>query len=198
MATDVIDRDGFRANVGIVLMDAGGQLFLGRRTGGKGWQFPQGGMRHGESAEESLFRELREEIGLTPGDVKLLGGTERWLRYRLPSRFVRRGQRPLCVGQKQRWFLLQLAADDSGIRFDTTGEPEFDRWRWVDYWQPVKEVIYFKRPVYVRALHELAPLARPDGLPPYPAWWARQTRASRPPAVRTAALAETREHGRSD
>jgi len=174
--TDVIDRDGFRANVGIVLMDSGGRLFLGRRTGGKGWQFPQGGMRHGESLEQSLFRELHEEIGLNAADVRLVGSTARWLRYRLPSRYVRRGQQPLCLGQKQRWFLLQLAADESGIRFDTTGEPEFDRWRWVDYWQPVKEVIYFKRPVYVRALHELAPLARPGGLPPYPSWWARQTR----------------------
>jgi putative (di)nucleoside polyphosphate hydrolase len=184
MTLDVIDRDGFRANVGIVLMDAAGQLFLGRRTGGKGWQFPQGGMRRGESAEESLFRELREEIGLESADVKVLGATSHWLRYRLPSRYVRRGQRPLCVGQKQRWFLLQLAADESGIRFDTTGEPEFDRWRWVDYWEPVQEVIYFKRPVYVKALHELAPLARPDGLPPYPAWWARQTHPPRAQAAR--------------
>ncbi len=187
--SDVIDRDGFRANVGIVLMGGDGKLFLGRRTGGKGWQFPQGGMREGESPEEALFRELREEVGLTAADVKLLGGTERWLRYRLPSRYVRRGQQPLCVGQKQRWFLLQLAVEESGIRFDLTGEPEFDRWRWVDYWQPVKEVIYFKRPVYVKALHELAPLARPEGLPPYPAWWARHTRPKRPPATRTRAAA---------
>jgi putative (di)nucleoside polyphosphate hydrolase len=173
--TDVIDRDGFRANVGIVLMGEAGGLFLGRRTGGKGWQFPQGGMRRGESAEESLFRELHEETGLAPAQVRLLGSTEHWLRYRLPSRYQRRGQRPVCVGQKQRWFLLQLAADEADIRLDLSGEPEFDRWRWVDYWQPVKEVIYFKRPVYVKALHELAPLARPDGLPPYPTWWARQT-----------------------
>jgi putative (di)nucleoside polyphosphate hydrolase len=179
MTIDVIDRDGFRANVGIVLMDPAGQLFLGRRTGGKGWQFPQGGMRQGESAEESLFRELREEIGLQPADVKVLGVTEHWLRYRLPSRYVRRGQLPLCVGQKQRWFLLQLVADEARIRFDTTDEPEFDRWRWVDYWQPVKDVIFFKRPVYVKALHELAPLARPQGLPPYPAWWSRATHAQR-------------------
>jgi putative (di)nucleoside polyphosphate hydrolase len=173
--TDVIDRDGFRANVGIVLMAGSGKLFLGRRTGGKGWQFPQGGMRRGESDEESLFRELHEEIGLAPGHVRLLGATSRWLRYRLPARYQRRGQRPLCVGQKQRWFLLQLSAEETDIRLDATSEPEFDRWRWVDYWQPVKEVIYFKRPVYVKALHELAPLACPDGVPPYPAWWSKQT-----------------------
>jgi putative (di)nucleoside polyphosphate hydrolase len=174
--TDVIDRDGFRANVGIVLMDGDAQLFLGRRAGGKGWQFPQGGMRRGETPEQSLYRELHEEIGLTPPDVAIVGQTERWLRYRLPHRYIRRDQRPLCIGQKQRWFLLRLSRTDVDFRFDTTGTPEFDRWRWVDYWQPVREVIYFKRPVYVRALQELAPLARPEGPPPYPSWWASQAR----------------------
>jgi putative (di)nucleoside polyphosphate hydrolase len=173
--SDVIDRDGFRANVGIVLMGEDGKLFLGRRTGGKGWQFPQGGMRHGESAEESLFRELHEEVGLNPSDVRLLGVTSRWLRYRLPARYVRREQRPICLGQKQRWFLLQLACGAERVRFDCSAEPEFDRCRWVDYWRPVKEVIYFKRPVYVRALQELAPLAFPDAEPPPPpSWWPRR------------------------
>jgi putative (di)nucleoside polyphosphate hydrolase len=180
--SDVIDRDGFRANVGIVLMGEDGKLFLGRRTGGKGWQFPQGGMRTGESAEESLYRELHEEVGLNPRHVELLGQTSSWLRYRLPQRFIRRDQQPLCVGQKQRWFLLRLAAAESEIRFDSTATPEFDRWRWVDYWQPVKEVIYFKRPVYVRALHELGAVARPEGLPPYPSWWSGRTR-NRPKAM---------------
>ena len=176
--SDVIDQDGFRANVGIVLTDVAGQLFLGRRAGGKGWQFPQGGVRRGESPEESLYRELHEEIGLTADDVQMVGQTTRWLRYRLPKRYVRRAKLPLCIGQKQRWFLLKLARPDTGFRFDTTGEPEFDRWRWVDYWQPVREVIYFKRPVYVRALQELAPLAHPGGgVPPYPAWWGTRLRA---------------------
>ncbi len=94
---DLIDRDGFRANVGIVLMGGDDLLFLGRRAGGRGWQFPQGGIRSGEEAEQSLFRELREEIGLEPGDVTIVARTERWLRYRLPSRYVRRNGRPLCI-----------------------------------------------------------------------------------------------------
>jgi putative (di)nucleoside polyphosphate hydrolase len=170
--SDLIDRDGFRANVGIVLMHADGRLFLGRRSGGRGWQFPQGGMRAGENAEESLFRELQEETGLQAADVRLLGQSRRWLRYRLPKRYVRQEQRPLCVGQKQRWFLLQLQSEESAIRFDRTDQPaEFDRWRWVDFWQPVREVIYFKRPVYTRALHELGEAAYPGGLPAYPSWW---------------------------
>jgi putative (di)nucleoside polyphosphate hydrolase len=181
---DVIDRDGFRANVGIVLMHDDGRVFLGRRSGGRGWQFPQGGMRRGERAEDSLYRELHEEIGLGASDVRLLGQTGRWLRYRLPPRFVRREQQPLCIGQKQRWFLLQLQSDESAIRFDRTEQPpEFDRWRWVDYWQPVREVIYFKRPVYTRALRELGARAYPGGLPPYPDWW----HAPQPSPAETAA-----------
>jgi len=171
--SDVIDRDGFRANVGIVLMDEAGQLFLGRRSGGRGWQFPQGGVRRGESPEEALYRELHEEIGLTADDVEMIGQTAHWLRYRLPRRYVRRDSLPLCIGQKQRWFLLRLTRPETEFRFDTTGTPEFDRWRWVDWWQPVREVIYFKRPVYVQALTELAGILNPGGAPPHPAWWGR-------------------------
>ena len=172
--SDLIDRDGFRANVGIVLMGDDGRLFLGRRAGGRGWQFPQGGMCQGENAEEALFRELNEEIGLMARDVRILGRTRRWLRYRLPSRYIRRHTQPLCLGQKQCWFLLQLRPGATQFRFDCTSEPEFDRWRWVDYWQPIREVIYFKRAVYTRALHELGTIAFPAGLPPYPSWWQRE------------------------
>ena len=168
---DVIDREGFRANVGIVLMQDDGKLFIARRSGGRGWQFPQGGMQRGEQAEDALFRELREEIGLGKDDVQIVGQTRRWLRYRLPARYLRRNSQPMCVGQKQRWFLLRLRRPDPPFRFDTTGEPEFDRWRWVDYWQPIREVIYFKRTVYTQALHELGALAFPEGLPRYPDWW---------------------------
>lgn len=169
--TDVIDEQGFRANVGIVLMRSDKRVFLGRRIGGRGWQFPQGGMREGEDAEAALLRELREEIGLEPGDVDVAGSTDHWLRYRLPAKFVRRHQHSLCVGQKQRWFLLRLAHEDVRFRFDQTDEPEFDEWRWADYWEPVREVIHFKRPVYRQALHELGAIAFPGGLPAYPDWW---------------------------
>jgi putative (di)nucleoside polyphosphate hydrolase len=169
--TDLIDRDGFRANIGIVLMGDDGRVFLGRRTGGRGWQFPQGGMGRGETTEESLFRELQEEIGLAADDVQILACTHRWLRYRLPARYVRHNVRPVCLGQKQRWFLLKLCCATASFRFDHTAQPEFDCWRWVDYWQPIREVIYFKRAVYSEALHELGAAAFPLGLPPYPAWW---------------------------
>jgi putative (di)nucleoside polyphosphate hydrolase len=169
--SDVIDPDGFRANVGIVLMRGGSEVFLGRRTGGRGWQFPQGGVREGEQLEEAVYRELHEEVGLLRGDVALVGQTRHWLRYRLPARYVRRHQQPVCIGQKQRWFLLRLMRDDAQFDFTSTSEPEFDSWRWADYWEPVREVIYFKRPVYARALTELAQLAFPAGPPAHPEWW---------------------------
>jgi putative (di)nucleoside polyphosphate hydrolase len=169
--SDVIDPEGFRANVGIVLMRTTGDVFLGRRTGGRGWQFPQGGMRRGEQEEDALFRELHEEIGLVRDDVELMGRTGAWIKYRLPQRFIRRNRHPICIGQKQCWFLLRLKREDARFAFDSTNEPEFDQWRWSDYWEPVREVIYFKRPVYQQALTELAPLAFPNGVPAHPAWW---------------------------
>jgi putative (di)nucleoside polyphosphate hydrolase len=182
MAKDVIDSDGFRANVGIVLMRGAGEVFLGRRAGGRGWQFPQGGMREGESLEEAVYRELNEEIGLERADVELVGHTARWLRYRLPARYVRRNQQPLCIGQKQRWFLLRLRREPMQFEFERTAEPEFDEWRWSSFWDPVREVIYFKRGVYQRALQELAPLAFPQGAPPLPEWWHEISRRRREPA----------------
>jgi len=183
--SDVIDRDGFRANVGVVLMHDD-RVFLGRRTGGRGWQFPQGGMHAGESLEDALYRELEEETGLDAGDVKLIGRTHRWLRYRLPARYVRRNQHPLCIGQKQRWYLLRLSHGRTAFDLGRTREPEFDQWRWVSWWDPVKEVIYFKRRVYARALTELAELAFPAGPPPLPVWWDRLTVRPRPEASASA------------
>jgi putative (di)nucleoside polyphosphate hydrolase len=172
---DFIDEEGFRANVGIILTDGEGHVLIAGRKGRAGWQFPQGGLQQTETPEAAMYRELREEVGLTPGDVELRGVTQDWLRYRLPERYVRREQTPVCIGQKQRWFLLRLMADVARLRFDVTDEPEFDRCRWVDYWRPVKEVIYFKRRVYVRALNELGPAAFPDAAPPPPpAWWPRR------------------------
>ena len=164
----MIDADGFRPNVGIILCNNQNQLFWGRRVGQDAWQFPQGGINADETPEHAMYRELQEEVGLLPEHVDLLGSTERWLRYRLPKRFIRRNSHPVCIGQKQRWFLLRVRCAESDFCLDSCDKPEFDSWRWVKYWQPVREVIYFKRRVYVRALEELAPLLFPDGVPARP------------------------------
>jgi putative (di)nucleoside polyphosphate hydrolase len=174
--SDLIDSEGYRANVGIVLMHGEGEVFLGRRTGGRGWQFPQGGIRRGEPLEDALYRELHEEIGLKRADVELVGTTADWIRYRLPQKFIRRNRHPVCIGQKQRWCLLRLRREDVRFAFDSTNEPEFDQWRWSTWWEPVREVIYFKRPVYTQALTELASLAFPTSGPPQlPDWWGEVT-----------------------
>ena len=123
-----------------------------------------------------MFRELHEEIGLAESDVEVLDVTNDWLRYRLPDKFIRRNSEPLCIGQKQRWFMLRLISDEDALCFDRCEKPEFDRARWVDFWRPVNEVIYFKRRVYARALHELGPSVHPDGLPPRPRWWPKRWR----------------------
>jgi len=125
-----------------------------------GWQFPQGGMNTDETPVEAMYRELQEETGLLPEHVEVLGATPGWLRYRLPSRAVRRNERQVCIGQKQVWFLLRLTGDEAHVRLDQTETPEFDHWRWVDFWYPVEHVVIFKRGVYARALRHLAPLAR--------------------------------------
>ncbi len=161
----MIDSDGFRANVGIILCNDKRQLFWGRRIGQDAWQFPQGGINEGETPEQAMYRELKEEVGLEAGHVQVLGSTSSWLRYRLPKRFLRKNSLPLCIGQKQRWFLLKVKCEESEFCLDKFNKPEFDHWRWVDYWQPVREVVFFKRSVYSRALKELAPLLFPEGAP---------------------------------
>ena len=124
-----------------------------------------GGIRRDESPEQAMFRSFGRDWSRAE-DVSILGSTADWLRYRLPEQYVRRKSQPLCIGQKQRWFLLRLLSADSRLQLDTTTTPEFDRWRWVQYWQPLREVIFFKREVYRQALHQLGPIVFPQGLPP--------------------------------
>lgn len=156
----VIDRAGYRLNVGIILINKSGRVFWGRRHGHDAWQFPQGGVISGETALDAMFRELLEEIGLDREDIEVLGVTKRWLKYKLPNQYLRLGTEPLVIGQKQKWYLLKLIANEQKIRLDLSDSPEFDSWRWIDYYEPKDHVIFFKRQVYAQALKELEPLAK--------------------------------------
>jgi len=151
----VIDADGFRIGVGIIVTNHSGQVVWARRIKQNAWQFPQGGLLEDEPPEAALYRELQEELGLETQDVELIGSTRGWLSYRLPERLQRRHMKPLCIGQRQKWYLLRLIGKEDRIKLDLTDSPEFDRWRWVNYWYPLKQVIAFKRHVYRRALEEL-------------------------------------------
>ncbi|MDX1453362.1 MAG: RNA pyrophosphohydrolase [Oleiphilaceae bacterium] len=152
----MIDSDGFRPNVGIILANQHNEVFWARRIGQDSWQFPQGGIKFNEAPEEALYRELHEEIGLSASDVEILATTKGWLRYRLPKRMIRHHSHPVCVGQKQKWFLLRMLSSDERVSMDQSASPEFDGWQWVSYWYPLGQVVSFKREVYRRAMRELS------------------------------------------
>lgn len=150
----MLDSDGYRPNVGIILLNDKNQVFWGKRVREHSWQFPQGGIKEGETPEEAMFRELMEEVGLAPSHVAILARTKNWLHYDVPTHWVRREWRGSYRGQKQIWFLLRLVGRDSDVSLRKTLHPEFDAWRWNDYWDPIENVIEFKKQVYEKALSE--------------------------------------------
>ena len=154
----MIDSEGYRANIGIVITNEKKQILLAKRYKQDAWQLPQGGIDKGETELEALYRELEEEVGLAPEHVSLLAKTPKWLRYELPKEHVRRKQKPTCIGQKQVWYLLKLVSRDTDISLNFHNKVEFDDWKWVDYWNPVDEVINFKKEVYEDMLKTLAPI----------------------------------------
>ncbi|MBN6066671.1 RNA pyrophosphohydrolase [Aggregatibacter actinomycetemcomitans] len=152
----MIDFDGYRPNVGIVICNDKGQVLWAKRYGQNSWQFPQGGINDNETPEQAMYRELFEEVGLTRKDVRVLYASKHWLRYKLPKRLLRYDSKPMCIGQKQRWFLLQLIGDSKNINMQCSKTPEFDGWRWVSFWYPVRQVVSFKKEVYRKAMKEFA------------------------------------------
>ncbi len=148
----MIDSEGYRHNVAIVLSNAKGQVLWAKRIGQDAWQFPQGGIQAGENTTDALYRELKEEIGLAPEHVEILASTEEWQYYKLPKNLVRHNSQPLVIGQKQKWFLLKLVGDEAYIKLDQCYEPEFDAWQWVSYWYPLSQIVAFKKQVYQQSL----------------------------------------------
>lgn len=144
----MIDDNGYRLNVGIVICNKDAQVFWARCYKKYIWQFPQGGINNGETLEQAMYRELFEEVGLNKRDVLILSKTCNWLYYNLPTSFIRYENKPICIGQKQKWFLLKLICDEKYINMKKTCKPEFDNWRWVSFWYPIRKVISFKREVY--------------------------------------------------
>jgi len=151
----MIDSKGYRSNVGIILCNAQGHVFWAKRARVNSWQFPQGGIERNEQPEQAMYRELYEETGLQIEHVQILGRTRYWLKYKLPEKYIRRNSHPLCIGQKQIWYLLKLVGQDVDVTLDKHKKPEFDDWQWVEYWEPLKSVVYFKRKVYRKAMMEL-------------------------------------------
>ncbi len=156
----MIDRDGYRPNVGIIICNRKNEVFWGKRVRQHAWQFPQGGIDSGETPERAMYRELHEEVGLQPQHVEILGRTRDWLRYDVPEQWLRRDWRGNYRGQKQIWFLLRLVGRDTDVQLRASEKPEFDAWRWNEYWVPLESVVEFKREVYQLALTELVRFLR--------------------------------------
>lgn len=154
----MIDREGYRANVGIILTNQNKQVFLAKRYKENSWQLPQGGVDYGETLIEALYRELYEEVGLRQKDVSIIAKTPKWLRYKLPKGYLKPNQKPFYKGQKQVWFMLRLKSADTNICLDKNTEIEFDNWKWVNFWDPIDVVVDFKKNIYEDMLKILAPV----------------------------------------
>jgi putative (di)nucleoside polyphosphate hydrolase len=151
----MIDIDGYRANVGIIIINDEKKVLWAKRLNEDAWQFPQGGINDNESAEEAMYRELKEEVGLNSNHILILARTKGWLRYDVPKNWIRNNSQQKYKGQKQVWFLLKFIGNDADIFLKNTSKPEFDGWEWVNFWTPIDEVVDFKKDVYTKALSEL-------------------------------------------
>lgn len=153
----MIDQDGYRENVGIVLVNSEKNVFWGRRMGTSFWQMPQGGIESGETPKDAMLRELSEEVGLQSNHVEVVHRTNDWLHYRLPDSSIRISNGKKFIGQKQIWYLLKFVKSDSCIDINFFNQPEFDSWKWVDFWEPLKLVAKFKKTVYENVLKTFYP-----------------------------------------
>jgi len=102
-----------------------------------------------------MYREVYEEVGLSKNSFEILGRSSDWLRYDVPEKFVKTYWQGRYRGQKQIWFLLKFIGSDDLINLNLHDSPEFDDWKWENFWFPLKEVVDFKKDVYSTALNEL-------------------------------------------
>ena len=151
----MIDIDGYRPNVGIIIINDEKKVLLAKRLNENAWQFPQGGINDKESTEDAMYRELKEEVGLSHNHILVIEKTKGWLRYDVPKNWIRNNSQQRYKGQKQVWFLLKFVGEDTDIFLRNTTKPEFDDWKWVSYWTPLEKVVDFKKDVYKKALSEL-------------------------------------------
>jgi putative (di)nucleoside polyphosphate hydrolase len=143
------DLSLYRPNVGVVLFNAEGRVWLGRRLGAPGpynWQFPQGGVDDGEDLLDAAQRELAEETGVV--STRFLARTEDWIVYDFPPEYAGSKAARGWKGQRQVWFALRFEGEESEVRLDHHHEIEFDAWRWADLFEAADLVAPFKRPAY--------------------------------------------------
>ena len=149
------NNEGYRPNVAMVVINSMNKVLICRRKNTRTWQFPQGGIDNGEDIKKAMYRELSEEIGLSKDDVILVGESEGTITYDIPKTIRSKVLGGKFKGQEQKWFLLKLKKDNSEIKLDNETFPEFDKYEWVSFWQPLNRIVDFKREAYREALSEL-------------------------------------------
>lgn len=160
----------YRPNVGAVLFDRQGRVFVARRAdfpnaegAPGGWQLPQGGIDEHEDPRRAVMRELHEEIGT--GTAVIIGEHDEWLSYDLPPELIGKALGGRYRGQRQRWFALRFTGQDHDIRLDLDPHPEFDAWRWANLAELPSLAVGFKRPIYAVLARSFAQFAIPASLP---------------------------------
>jgi putative (di)nucleoside polyphosphate hydrolase len=149
------NNEGYRPNVAMVVTNSMNKVLICRRKNTRTWQFPQGGIDNGEDIKKAMYRELSEEVGLSKDDVSLVGESEGTITYDIPKTIRSKVLGGKFKGQEQKWFLLKLKKDNSEIKLDNETFPEFDKYEWVSFWQPLNRIVDFKREAYREALSEL-------------------------------------------
>ena len=149
------NNEGYRPNVAMVVINSMNKVLICRRKNTRTWQFPQGGIDNGEDIKKAMYRELSEEVGLSKDDVNLVGESEGTITYDIPKTIRSKVLGGKFKGQEQKWFLLKLKKDSSEIKLDNEAFPEFDKYEWVSFWQPLNRIVDFKREAYREALSEL-------------------------------------------
>ena len=159
MTPQEISQLPYRPCVGVMLINADGKVFVGQRIDSNvaAWQMPQGGIDSGESPDDAALRELQEETGVTPDQIKILGKTTDWVTYDLPADLVPKIWKGRFRGQKQLWFLMQFNGTDDQITIDKK-HAEFSEWTWLHPEALVENIVTFKRDVYRQVVAELGPL----------------------------------------
>ena len=86
----MIDKEGYRENVAIVIINNDHKVLWAKRINENAWQFPQGGIKKSETIEGAMFRELKEEVGIDEDKIEILGRTSDWLYYDVPKNWIRK------------------------------------------------------------------------------------------------------------
>jgi putative (di)nucleoside polyphosphate hydrolase len=147
------DRDPtqYRVCVGVMLVNAEGKAFVGKRIDNKEgdfWQMPQGGVDPGEDPDAAVLRELWEETGASAAHVEVIARLPEELFYDLPDSLKGKLWGGRYVGQRQAWYLARFTGSDADIDLDAHDPPEFCEFKWVEPALLPELIVPFKRDVY--------------------------------------------------